>query len=405
MHLLYSLKCSGQAAALAGGTTMHIDFALPLNGSLTAGLTEWRRKAAIAVMDYGFHMAITSWDQQVSANFGIENTGRNFEPGVGALVAVLIIVYGVHSCAPPSSAERCVPSLMVHRPCAGSTKPSIHWRGALQLQVVTLPAAELLRHSPRLYPAPVPRRWTGTFERWRRRASTTISSWKCLVVPLSMLFFGRILIYLPVHLSDFTCRWSWWRRASTASCPSWCVLDLLFALSIFNMAFECTMQVERDMEALAAAGVNSFKFFMAYKGILQVTDEQLLRGFAKCRQLGALPQVGLRQGRTNPSWTLVSPVFPARSVLPAPACMIRAIEILCFLCGQVHAEHGDAIFMAQQSTFDAGITGPEGHAISRPAVLEVLSRCAELEQGMAPEMETAEHLTRSSRDVQRRCHS
>ncbi len=57
------------------------------------------------------------------------------------------------------------------------------------------------------------------------------------------------------------------------------------------------------MEALAAAGVNSFKFFMAYKGILQVTDEQLLRGFAKCRQLGALPQVCLRQGRTNPSWT------------------------------------------------------------------------------------------------------
>jgi dihydroorotase-like cyclic amidohydrolase len=58
--------CSGQAAALAGGTTMHIDFALPVNGSLSAGLTEWRRKAAIAVMDYGFHMAVTSWDAQVS---------------------------------------------------------------------------------------------------------------------------------------------------------------------------------------------------------------------------------------------------------------------------------------------------------------------------------------------------
>ena len=58
-------RCSGQAAALAGGTTMHIDFALPVNGSLSAGLTEWRRKAAIAVMDYGFHMAVTSWDAQV----------------------------------------------------------------------------------------------------------------------------------------------------------------------------------------------------------------------------------------------------------------------------------------------------------------------------------------------------
>lgn len=59
-------RCSGQAAALAGGTTMHIDFALPVNGSLSAGLREWRRKAAIAVMDYGFHMAVTSWDAQVS---------------------------------------------------------------------------------------------------------------------------------------------------------------------------------------------------------------------------------------------------------------------------------------------------------------------------------------------------
>jgi len=70
---------------------------------------------------------------------------------------------------------------------------------------------------------------------------------------------------------------------------------------------------------------------------------------------------------------------------PALGLLIPSLvlEILCFLCGQVHAEHGDAIFMAQLSTFDAGITGPEGHAISRPAVLEVLSRCAELEQGMA----------------------
>jgi dihydropyrimidinase len=38
---------------------------------------------------------------------------------------------------------------------------------------------------------------------------------------------------------------------------------------------------------------------------------------------------------------------------------------------QVHAEHGEAVARAQQQVFDSGITGPEGHAISRPAVLEV----------------------------------
>jgi dihydropyrimidinase len=45
------------------------------------------------------------------------------------------------------------------------------------------------------------------------------------------------------------------------------------------------------MEMLAAAGVNSFKFFMAYKGALQVSDEQMIAGFRKCKSLGAIAQV------------------------------------------------------------------------------------------------------------------
>lgn len=36
---------SGHAAALAGGTTMHIDFALPIDHDLLAGWEEWRNKA------------------------------------------------------------------------------------------------------------------------------------------------------------------------------------------------------------------------------------------------------------------------------------------------------------------------------------------------------------------------
>jgi len=57
---------TGQAAALAGGTTMHIDFIIPVNGSLSAGFDSYINKARNAVMDYGFHMAITKWDEEVA---------------------------------------------------------------------------------------------------------------------------------------------------------------------------------------------------------------------------------------------------------------------------------------------------------------------------------------------------
>ncbi|GMH45133.1 hypothetical protein BSKO_13090 [Bryopsis sp. KO-2023] len=139
---------SGQAAALAGGTTMHIDFALPTNGDLLRGFENYKKKAEKSCMDYGFHMAITTWNDKVAS----------------------------------------------------------------------------------------------------------------------------------------------------------------------------------DMETLTMKGINSFKFFMAYKGALMVTDEQLLNGFQKCKEIGALPQV--------------------------------------------HAENGDAVAAGQQRVFDAGITGPEGHPLSRPSMLE-----------------------------------
>ncbi|KAL5125692.1 Dihydropyrimidinase [Glycine soja] len=140
---------SGQAAALAGGTTMHIDFVIPLNGSLTAGFDDYEKKAKKSCMDYGFHMAITKWDETVS----------------------------------------------------------------------------------------------------------------------------------------------------------------------------------REMELMVKEkGINSFKFFMAYKGILMINDELLLKGFKKCKSLGAV--------------------------------------------AMVHAENGDAVYEGQQKMIELGITGPEGHALSRPAVLE-----------------------------------
>ncbi|KAK3408449.1 hypothetical protein EUGRSUZ_J00683 [Eucalyptus grandis] len=57
---------SGQAAALAGGTTMHIDFVKPSNGSLIAGVEVYKKKAQKSCMDYGFHMVIHKWDEVVS---------------------------------------------------------------------------------------------------------------------------------------------------------------------------------------------------------------------------------------------------------------------------------------------------------------------------------------------------
>ncbi|RLM91980.1 dihydropyrimidinase [Panicum miliaceum] len=140
---------SGHAAALAGGTMMHIDFVIPVNGNLTAGLESYKQKAANAAMDYGFHMAITKWNDEVA----------------------------------------------------------------------------------------------------------------------------------------------------------------------------------REMEVMVKEhGINYFKFFMAYKGSLMVTDDLLLQGLQKCKSLGAL--------------------------------------------AMVHAENGDAVAEGQQRMIDLGITGPEGHALSRPPILE-----------------------------------
>lgn len=83
-----------------------------------------------------------------------------------------------------------------------------------------------------------------------------------------------------------------------------------------------------EMEPLVRdRGVTSFKFFTAYKGGLMLPDEDLIKGFLRCRELGALPQV--------------------------------------------HAENGDLIAHLQQKLALAGLTGPRGHVLSRPPECEV----------------------------------
>jgi len=57
---------SGTRAALAGGTTMVVDFALPAPGQgLLDALQMWHNKSGRANCDYSYHMAVTWWGKQV----------------------------------------------------------------------------------------------------------------------------------------------------------------------------------------------------------------------------------------------------------------------------------------------------------------------------------------------------
>ena len=82
----------------------------------------------------------------------------------------------------------------------------------------------------------------------------------------------------------------------------------------------------REMDAVVKRGVNTFKHFMAYKGALMVEDDEMYASFKRCAELGALPLV--------------------------------------------HAENGDIVAELQKKYMEEGLTGPEGHAYSRPPEVE-----------------------------------
>jgi dihydropyrimidinase len=85
--------------------------------------------------------------------------------------------------------------------------------------------------------------------------------------------------------------------------------------------------VHADMGTLVKEhGVNSFKHFMAYKGAIMCDDEVLVNSFTRARELGAI--------------------------------------------ATVHAENGELVFRLQKEIFEKGVTGPEGHPLSRPPQVE-----------------------------------
>ena len=63
---------TGTRAALAGGTTTVIDFALPRpgDGDLLAGLERYEEVSKVAACDYGFHMAVTNWSSRIEEQVG-----------------------------------------------------------------------------------------------------------------------------------------------------------------------------------------------------------------------------------------------------------------------------------------------------------------------------------------------
>ena len=62
---------TGTSAGVAGGTTSIIDFVIPNPGtSLIEAWHAWRAKSAKAAADYGFHVAVTWWSEQVQGGNG-----------------------------------------------------------------------------------------------------------------------------------------------------------------------------------------------------------------------------------------------------------------------------------------------------------------------------------------------
>lgn len=83
---------SGTRAAISGGTTMIVDFVLPApKQSMIDALQAWHQKAGKATTDYGFHMAVTWWGEQVWREMeevvkrGV-NTFKHFMAYKGALM-------------------------------------------------------------------------------------------------------------------------------------------------------------------------------------------------------------------------------------------------------------------------------------------------------------------------------
>jgi len=123
---------------------------------------------------------------------------------------------------------------------------------------------------------------------------------------------------IPAPQTSLLTAYDQWREWAQKSCQ-----DYSFHVAVTWWSDE----VYRDMGTLVKdRGVNSFKHFMAYKNAIMVPDENLVKSFARCQELGAI--------------------------------------------ATVHAENGELVYHLQQEILKRGIAGPEGHPLSRPPEVE-----------------------------------
>jgi D-hydantoinase len=107
-------------------------------------------------------------------------------------------------------------------------------------------------------------------------------------------------------------------RASTKAC-----CDYSFHVCVSSF----TDKVAREMETCVREhGVNSFLVYMTYRELLMLREEELLRVIKKCKELGCV--------------------------------------------AMIHAESGDLVEECAERVRALGVTGPEGHLLSRPEQLE-----------------------------------
>jgi dihydropyrimidinase len=90
----------------------------------------------------------------------------------------------------------------------------------------------------------------------------------------------------------------------------------------YHMCITHESQIEQLGEVVEQRGITSLKCFMAYKNALMLDDATLIKCFKKCKELGVLVSV--------------------------------------------HAENGELVAAGQSRIYASGITGPEGHPLSRP---------------------------------------